>query len=158
LRRTCRAPSARHIAVVPVGYADGTCSSPPDPRPGRAQSFVLERLRTLVGAGTVGLAFGLIVVVSGDSLSVYFPLVLSPRSHSRFPRSPFLRRLAPEAGAQQLLDRQIASLAERGVTDGTVLVVDHETDEILVWANGGGFTQEEGGQSSARPKTDFRAT
>jgi penicillin-binding protein 1C len=48
--------------------------------------------------------------------------------------------------AQQLLDRQIASLVNRGVTDGAVLVVDHETDEILVWANGGGFTQEEGGQ------------
>jgi penicillin-binding protein 1C len=48
--------------------------------------------------------------------------------------------------AQHLLDRQIASLAERGVTDGAVLVVDHQTDEILVWANGGGFNQEEGGQ------------
>ena len=48
--------------------------------------------------------------------------------------------------AQQLLDRQIASLADRGVTDGAVLVVDHQTNEILVWANGGGFTQEEGGQ------------
>ncbi len=48
--------------------------------------------------------------------------------------------------AQRLLDRQIASLAERGVEDGAVLVVDHETDEILVWANAGGFTQEEGGQ------------
>jgi penicillin-binding protein 1C len=48
--------------------------------------------------------------------------------------------------AQQLLDRQIASLSDRGVTDGAVLVVDHETDEILVWANGGGFTQEAGGQ------------
>ncbi len=48
--------------------------------------------------------------------------------------------------AQRLLDRQIASLAERGVTDGAVLVVDHRTDEILVWANAGGFTQEEGGQ------------
>jgi penicillin-binding protein 1C len=48
--------------------------------------------------------------------------------------------------AQQLLDRQIASLADRSVTDGAVLVVDHQTDEILVWANGGGFSQEEGGQ------------
>jgi penicillin-binding protein 1C len=48
--------------------------------------------------------------------------------------------------AQQLLDRQIAALADQGVTDGAVLVVDHETDEILVWANGGGFTQAEGGQ------------
>lgn len=33
-------------------------------------------LRTLVGAGTVGLAFGLFAVVSGDSLPAYFPLVL----------------------------------------------------------------------------------
>jgi penicillin-binding protein 1C len=47
---------------------------------------------------------------------------------------------------QQLLDRQIEGLANRGVTDGAVLAVDHTTDEILVWANGGGFTQGEGGQ------------
>ncbi len=48
--------------------------------------------------------------------------------------------------AQQLLDRQLAALANRSVTDGAVLVLDHETDEIVVWANGGGFTQDEGGQ------------
>jgi penicillin-binding protein 1C len=48
--------------------------------------------------------------------------------------------------AQRLLDRQLAALASRGVTDGAVLAVDHQTDEILVWANGFGFTQEEGGQ------------
>ena len=48
--------------------------------------------------------------------------------------------------AQQLLDRQIASLADRGVTDAAVLLVDHETDEIVVWVNGGGFIQQEGGQ------------
>jgi penicillin-binding protein 1C len=48
--------------------------------------------------------------------------------------------------AQQLLDRQIASLSRRGVDDGAVLVVDHETDEILAWVNGGGFSQKEGGQ------------
>ncbi|MGH9334911.1 MAG: transglycosylase domain-containing protein, partial [Vicinamibacteria bacterium] len=48
--------------------------------------------------------------------------------------------------AQQLLDRRIDALADRGVTDGAVLVVDHETDEILAWVNGGGFTQEEGAQ------------
>jgi penicillin-binding protein 1C len=48
--------------------------------------------------------------------------------------------------AQRLLDRQIETLADRGVADGAVLVVDHTTDEILVWANGGGFRQEEAGQ------------
>ncbi len=48
--------------------------------------------------------------------------------------------------AQHLLDRQLAVLADRNVGDGAVLVVDHETDEILAWVNGGGFSQEQGGQ------------
>jgi penicillin-binding protein 1C len=48
--------------------------------------------------------------------------------------------------AQQLLDRELAALGERDVRDGAVLVVDHETDEILAWVDGGGFAQEEGGQ------------
>jgi penicillin-binding protein 1C len=48
--------------------------------------------------------------------------------------------------AQQLLDRELAALGDRNVADGAVLVVDHETDEILAWVNGGGFAQEEGGQ------------
>ncbi len=51
-----------------------------------------------------------------------------------------------QSKAQQLLDRQIASLSQRGVDDGAVLVVDHETDEILAWVNGGGFNQKAGGQ------------
>ena len=87
------------------------------------------------------------------------PLLVTP-AELRIDAAHFVARV-PEEGAaevattldgslqrraQQLLDRQIASLAGRGVTDGAVLVVDHETDEILVWANGGGFTQEEGGQ------------
>jgi penicillin-binding protein 1C len=45
-----------------------------------------------------------------------------------------------------LLDRQLDSLEGRDVQDGAVLVVNHETDEILAWVNGRGFEQEEGGQ------------
>jgi penicillin-binding protein 1C len=48
--------------------------------------------------------------------------------------------------AQKLLDRQIDALAGLGVGDGAVLIVNHETDEILAWVNGGGFEQEAGGQ------------
>jgi penicillin-binding protein 1C len=48
--------------------------------------------------------------------------------------------------AQRLLDRQIDALAGLGVEDGAVLIVNHETDEILAWVNGGGFEQEAGGQ------------
>ena len=87
------------------------------------------------------------------------PLRVTP-SELRIDAAHFVARIPDDGGAsvvttldgslqrraQQLLDRQIASLVDRGVTDGAVLVVDHETDEILVWANGGGFTQEEGGQ------------
>jgi penicillin-binding protein 1C len=47
---------------------------------------------------------------------------------------------------RDLLDRQLDSLEGRGVGDGAVLVVNHETDEILAWVNGRGFDQEEGGQ------------
>ena len=87
------------------------------------------------------------------------PLTVTP-AELRIDAAHFVRRVPREGAAsvvttldgslqrraQRLLDRQVASLAERGVTDGAVLVVDHETDEILVWANAGGFTQEEGGQ------------
>jgi penicillin-binding protein 1C len=47
---------------------------------------------------------------------------------------------------RDLLDRQLDTLSERGVEDGAVLVVNHETDEILAWVNGRGFQQAEGGQ------------
>lgn len=39
---------------------------------------------------------------------------------------------------QAVLDRRVSSLSERGVRDGAVLVVDHETDAILAWVNAGG--------------------
>jgi len=47
---------------------------------------------------------------------------------------------------QHLLDRQLANLASHQVSDGAALVVDHQTDELLAWVNGGGFSEREGGQ------------
>lgn len=49
-----------------------------------------------------------------------------------------------QAQLQRHLDRTLADLAERGVSDGAVLVVDHSTDEILAWVNGGGLSEREG--------------
>lgn len=46
---------------------------------------------------------------------------------------------------QEILDRRLADLAPRQVKDGAVLVVDHTTDEILAWVNGGGWSEREGG-------------
>lgn len=40
-----------------------------------------------------------------------------------------------QARVQSLLDRHVAHLADRGVGHGAALVVDHRSDEILVWAN-----------------------
>ncbi len=42
--------------------------------------------------------------------------------------------------AQGILDSRLADLKERGVTDGAVIVVDHTTDEVLSWVNGGDFS------------------
>ena len=50
-----------------------------------------------------------------------------------------------QARVQRLLDRQVGNLASRRVIDGAALVVDHRTDEILVWVNAGGFSDREGG-------------
>lgn len=41
---------------------------------------------------------------------------------------------------QDLLDARLRDLASLDVGDGAVLVVDHRSDEILAWVNGGGFT------------------
>ena len=46
---------------------------------------------------------------------------------------------------QHLLDRQLAHLAPQRVSDGAALVVDHQTDEVLAWVNGGGFSDQAGG-------------
>ncbi len=47
---------------------------------------------------------------------------------------------------QAILDRRLAELGERRVSDGAVLVLDHQTDEILAWVNAGGFDKDEAGQ------------
>lgn len=48
--------------------------------------------------------------------------------------------------AQQILDKTLEGLRGRDVTDGAVLAIDHETDEVLVWVNAGGFDDDDGGQ------------
>jgi penicillin-binding protein 1C len=40
--------------------------------------------------------------------------------------------------AQALLSSRLHDLRERGVTDGALLVVDHQTNEILAWVSAGG--------------------
>ncbi len=41
---------------------------------------------------------------------------------------------------QEILDGRLKDLKARDVTDGAVLAVDHTTDEILLWVNGGDFS------------------
>ncbi len=42
---------------------------------------------------------------------------------------------------ERVLAHQIQVLADRAVTDGAVLVVDHRRDRILAWVNAGGFSE-----------------
>ena len=88
---------------------------------------------------------------------------LSPREPRRPVEAPhFVRHVRERAGApsatvrttldaalqarvQALLDAQVERLAAQDVSDGACLVLDHEHDEILAWANAGGFTEEEAG-------------
>ena len=44
-----------------------------------------------------------------------------------------------------LLDAQVERLKKLGLTDAGALVLDHERNEVLVWANAGGFTEDEAG-------------
>ncbi|MHC1745401.1 MAG: transglycosylase domain-containing protein [Syntrophobacteraceae bacterium] len=46
---------------------------------------------------------------------------------------------------QEILDRRLKDLASEEASDGAALVVDHRTDEILVWVNGGGLSAEKPG-------------
>ncbi|MCK8601234.1 transglycosylase domain-containing protein [Desulfoferrobacter suflitae] len=46
---------------------------------------------------------------------------------------------------QQILDTRLQDLRDSGVADGAVLVVDHQSDEVLAWVNGGGLSQEQAG-------------
>ncbi len=46
---------------------------------------------------------------------------------------------------QDILDRHLRDLQDLDVTDGAVLVVNHQTDEILAWVNGRGMSEEASG-------------
>lgn len=43
---------------------------------------------------------------------------------------------------QEILDRHLDDLKNEDVHDGAVLVVNHQTDEILAWVNNGGLSDE----------------
>jgi penicillin-binding protein 1C len=43
---------------------------------------------------------------------------------------------------QRILDSRLVDLHTSKVTDGAVLVVDHETDEVLAWVNGGAVSTD----------------
>lgn len=46
---------------------------------------------------------------------------------------------------QLILDSRLADLRDSDVSDGAVLVVDHRSDEVLAWVNGGGLSGEQHG-------------
>jgi penicillin-binding protein 1C len=50
-----------------------------------------------------------------------------------------------QSKVQQILDSRLADLHSSQVADGAVLVLDHQTDEILAWVNGGGMSTEKPG-------------
>lgn len=52
---------------------------------------------------------------------------------------------ALQARIHNILDRRLRDLKDSAVENGAVLVVDHETDEILSWVNGGSLTSGEPG-------------
>ncbi|GLI35716.1 hypothetical protein DAMNIGENAA_31490 [Desulforhabdus amnigena] len=43
---------------------------------------------------------------------------------------------------QNILDQRLQDLRGKDVRDGAVLVVNHETGEVLAWVNGGGFSRD----------------
>lgn len=49
---------------------------------------------------------------------------------------------ALQSRIQEILDRHLADLTNEDVHDGAVLVVDHQTDEVLAWVNSGGLSDE----------------
>lgn len=46
---------------------------------------------------------------------------------------------------QHILDSRLQDLRESDVSDGAVLVVDHRSDEVLAWVNGGGLSSKQRG-------------
>lgn len=47
---------------------------------------------------------------------------------------------ALQRNVQEILDQSLADIGDRGLVDGAVLIVNHQTDEILAWVNGGGMS------------------
>ncbi len=41
--------------------------------------------------------------------------------------------------SRSILDQTLADIGDRGLVDGAVVVVNHQSDEILAWVNGGGM-------------------
>lgn len=91
------------------------------------------------------------------------PALPMPEIHLPVDASHFLRRLARLAGGapaaagtrgrvrttldaglqndvQRMLDSSLAAVWERQPLDGAVVVVNHQTDEILAWVNGGAMS------------------
>ena len=55
-----------------------------------------------------------------------------------------------QRSVQEILDNRLKDLRGRNVSDGAVIVVHHQTGEVLSWVNGGGFSDREpGGQIDA---------
>jgi len=50
-----------------------------------------------------------------------------------------------QSRVQHILDTRLKDLSEDNVSDGAVLVVNHQTDEVLAWVNGGGLSSTQSG-------------
>ncbi len=50
-----------------------------------------------------------------------------------------------QASAQRILDSRLKDLHSAEIRNGAVLVVDHRSDEVLAWVNGGGLTPSQSG-------------
>lgn len=50
---------------------------------------------------------------------------------------------------QEILERRVADLASKDVSDGAALVVDNRSGEVLAWVNAGEFGTDEGSQIDA---------
>ena len=54
-----------------------------------------------------------------------------------------------QARFRQMLETRIEVLKDRNVSDGALLVVDHQNDEVIAWVNAGEFSLEQGSQIDA---------
>ncbi|MFT4581269.1 MAG: penicillin-binding protein 1C [Gammaproteobacteria bacterium] len=63
----------------------------------------------------------------------------SRRAHNRLPDAQILGTTLDgelQRATQQILDTRLTGMAARNVTNGAVLIVDHETNEIPSWVVG----------------------